>query len=356
MARHWHRAGNPNSIHGSGRATRAVLEDARERLAASVGADPAEVVFTSGGTEADNLAIRGAVGAGATRGRTAAAAATTEHVAVRDAVASSGPADARWVGVDATGVVLDEDLSALDEAVAVLSIGWVNAETGTVNDPVRTVQAARSVGALAHSDAVAALGHLGVDFAASGLDLMSLSAHKVGGPVGVGALIARRDASLVPTSFGGGQERRLRSGTVPALLAVGFAAAVEEAVRDLDGETDRLTRLGTSLREGLRALDGVRVHEAPVVSPAVVHATFDGCRADDLLMLLDAAGVECSTGSACSAGVHQPSHVLLAMGQSPEAAVGSLRFSFGPGSTTADVEAAVGALGDAVPRARAAAN
>ncbi|MFV0452304.1 MAG: cysteine desulfurase family protein [Propioniciclava sp.] len=343
--------GNPSSVHSSGRRVRARLEESRERLAEAVGADPAEVIFTGGGTEADNLIVLGAAAAGLARGRTAVAAATTEHVAVRDAVASLGDR-ARWLGVDETGMVRAEDRDGLDDSVALVSVAWVNNETGTVQDPAPLVEAARRVGALAHSDGVQALGHLRVDFAASGLDALSLSAHKVGGPVGIGALVLRREVRVVSPSFGGGQERRLRSGTVPVALAAGFAAATDEAVVTLSAERQRLGELSAELVTALRQLPGVRVHAADEVSPAIVHATFDGCRADDLLLLLDRAGIDCSTGAACTAGVHQPSQVLLAMGRPEADAVSSLRFSFGPDTGAADIAALVAALGDVVPRAR----
>lgn len=349
----WSLPGNPSSVHRTGRAARARLEDAREQVAAAVGAEPAEVVFTSGGTEADNLVVLGAAAAGLERGRGRVAAATSEHVAVRDAVASLGDR-ACWLGVDADGVVHGADLEALAEDVCLVTVAWVNAETGTVQDPRRTVTTARRVGAIAHSDGVQALGHVRVDFAASGLDALSLSAHKIGGPVGIGALVLRRDVQLGQRSFGGGQERRLRSGTVPVALAAGFAAAATEAVAEVDAEGRRLGAHRSRLVAALSAMPGTLVHDPREYSPAIVHATFHGARADDLLLLLDAAGIDASTGSACSAGVHQPSEVLLAMGRSAEDAVSALRFSFGPTTTAANIDSLIAALGDAVPRARAA--
>lgn len=345
--------GNPSSLHASGRAARARLEAAREELGAAVGADPAEVVFTSGGTEADNLAIGGAAAAGAGVGRMRVAASVVEHPALLEAVRALGER-AHWLAVDADGVVTADALAALPAALAAVSVQWVNSETGAVQPIDAVVTAARRAGALAHSDGVQALGHVPVDFAASGLDALSLSAHKVGGPVGVGALVVRRDAAIVATGFGGGQERRLRSGTVPVALAAGFAAAASEAVAHLPREAARLGGLRARLVGGLGGWPGVRVNGPALVSPAICHVTFDGCRADDLLLLLDAAGFDCSTGSACTAGVHQPSEVLLAMGRTPAEAASSLRFSFGPGTTDATVAALLAALPDAVARARAA--
>lgn len=354
MASAWNIQGNPSSLHGSGRRARAIIEEARERLAGAIGADPVEVVFTSGGTEADNLAVLGSARAGARRGRPDVAAAATEHVAILEAIGSLGE-HGRLLNVDNSGVVAGDDLAALDERVALLSVGWVNSETGTVQDPARTVQAAHRVGALAHSDAVQALGHVGVHFHDSGLDALSLSAHKVGGPVGIGALVLARSAPIDPTSYGGGQERRLRSGTAPVALAVGFATAVEHAVAERESEATRLGVLRARLVGGLAALPEVQLHDAARVSPAIVHATFARCRADDLLLLLDEAGVEASTGSACSAGVHQPSHVVLAMGRPEADAVSSLRFSLGPSTDADDVAFLLQALKRALPRARAAA-
>ncbi|MFZ1283155.1 MAG: aminotransferase class V-fold PLP-dependent enzyme, partial [Propionicimonas sp.] len=216
------------------------------------------------------------------------------------------------------------------------------------------VEVARSAGVFSHSDAVQAVGHVPVDFATSGLDLLSLSAHKLGGPVGIGALVVRRGVSVVPTGFGGGQESRVRSGTVPVALAVGFAAALRDAVARLDTEALRLTALGDRLIAGVRGIPEVRVNTVGAASPAIVHVTVRGTRADDVLLLLDAGGIDCSTGSACAAGVHQPSEVLLAMGRTAAEAAAGLRFSFGPTTTAADVETLLAVLPSAVERARSA--
>ena len=359
----WERGGNPSSAHASGRAARALLEDARERLADALGAHPTEVVFTSGGTEADNIAVLGASALQAAAERPVVAVSAVEHPAVLDAALSLGADRVRLLDVDHDGRVTAEALDALGEGasgrvsggVGVVSVMWANNEIGVLQPIDSVVEAARRMGAFAHSDAVAALGHVPLDFAGSGLDALSLSAHKVGGPVGVGALVVRRDAPVAPIGFGGGQERRLRSGTVPVALAAGFAVAASAAVaRVAEGRP-----YGAGLRErllsGLCEVPGVRVNGGTDVSPGAGHVTVSGCRADDLLLLLDAAGIDCSTGSACTAGVHQPSHVLLAMGRPDADAVGSLRFSFGWSSTAADVDAVLAAFPDAVARARAAA-
>lgn len=345
--------GNASSLHGSGRRARALLEDAREQLAAAVDAHPAEIVFTSGATEANLLLIAGAAAWGATQGRPQVAASTVEHPSVTDAVRALGDR-AAWLPVDATGVVHASGLGVLADDVAWASVMWVNNETGAIQPIGDVVEMCSRAGVRAHSDAAQALGHVPCSFAESGLDAMSVSAHKLGGPIGIGALIARRNAPLAVISHGGGQERRLRSGTVPVALAVGFAAAAEAAVAALAVESPRLGRLRERLVAGLRAVGGVVVNGPCDVSPAICHVTVDGVRADDLLLLLDAACIDSSTGSACTAGVHQPSDVVLAMGLGEHAAVSSLRFSLGWSTTDDDVTALLRVWPDAVARARAA--
>lgn len=344
---------NPSSPHASGRLARRVLEEAREQLADAVGAHPTEVVLTSGGTEADNLLVLGGAAARRAAGRPRVAASVVEHPAVEEAVRSLGD-DALRLGVDADGLVTGEALAVLDATVAWASVLWVNNETGAIQPVAAVRDAAHRVGALAHSDAVQALGHVPLSFTASGLDALSLSAHKVGGPVGVGALVLRRGVRIGPIGYGGGQEARLRSGTVPVALAAGFAAAASEAVADLTTEAPRLRALRDRLVAGLAGMDDVEVVGPADVSPAICAATFRGCRAEDLLLLLDAAGIDCSAGSACTAGVPQPSRVLLAMGRSEADAASTLRFSTGPGTTGATIDALLAALPPALARARAA--
>ena len=346
----YEQAGNPSSLHASGRAARRIGEAARDQPADGVGAPPSEVIFTSGGTEADNLAVLGTWRL--RRGeRPAVVASAVEHPAVLETRTVLGD---RLVlaEVDEAGRVRPEGL-VLGPDVAVVSVQWVNNETGVVQPVAGVVDRARAAGVVTHSDAVQALGHVPVDFAASGLDLMSLSAHKVGGPVGIGALVARRSAPLAPIGFGGGQERRVRSGTVAAALAAGFAAAATEAVSRLDVEAARLRALAELLVERVRAVvPDVVLNSVGPTSPHIVNLGFPGCGADDLLLLLDQAGIDASTGSACTAGVHQPSHVLEAMGRPAGLCRGSLRFSFGPTTTPAHLDAVVAALPDAVARAR----
>ncbi|WP_348981504.1 cysteine desulfurase family protein [Propioniciclava coleopterorum] len=336
-----------------GRRAHALLEDAREQLADALGAHPTEVVFTSGGTEADNLAVLGGAARGADAGRPRVAVSSVEHPAVFEAAASLG-GRRTILPVDEDGVVTPSALGALDDTMAWASLMWVNNETGTIQPIDAFVAACRRAGVRAHSDAVQALGHLPLAFDDSGLDALTVTAHKVGGPVGVGALVARRDAPLAPVGHGGGQERALRSGTVPVALALGFAAAAAEAVGRAEAENARLEALRARIAAGVEAIPGTRLNGGAEVGPAITHVTFDGVRADDLLLLLDAAGIDASTGSACTAGVHRPSEVLLAMGRTEAQASASLRFSLGWTSTDADVDALLAALPDAVARARAA--
>lgn len=356
--------GNPSSVHTSGRSARRLLEESRESIAADLGAHPTEVVLTSGGTEADNLALRGSWLARRTRGhggdgRAAVALSSVEHPALSacsDALATAG-ADVRHLDVDADGRVVDDAWGLVDERTAVASVMWVNNETGTINPPERLVHESRRAGAWSHSDAVQAVGVVPVRFADVGLDLLTVSGHKLGGPVGVGALLVRRGVRPTPIGWGGGQESDLRSGTVPVALAAGFAAALGAAVRDRDARVARWTALRARLLDGLAAagLGEWTVHGRPEASPAIVNLGFAGLAADDLLMLLDAAGVDCSTGSACSAGVIGPSPVLLAMGRDEAAARSSVRVSFGATSTPDDVDALLRALPGAVRSARAVA-
>lgn len=349
-------AGNASSLHAAGRKARAVLEDAREQLADDLGAHPTEVVFTSGGTEADNLAIQGSWRArpeGLIGRRDRLIQSAVEHPAVAETMAAleRDGADVAVVPVGGDGVL---DVAALDEALAVptqlTSVMWVNNETGTSQPIDEVVALSRTHGSWVHSDAVQAVGHVPVDFAESGLDLLSLSAHKVGGPIGIGALLVRREMPLRAYAFGGGQERDLRSGTAAPALAAAFAAAVHRAVAELAEETVRLQRLAERLRFAVRTFGGM-VNGRPG-SPAILNVSFPGAFADDLLLLLDAEGFDCSTGSACTAGVHQPSPVLLAMGRDESEARESLRFSFGWNTTAVDLTRLVEVLPRAVERAR----
>ena len=358
--------GNASSLHTSGRAARRRMEEAREALARLLGARPSEIVFTAGGTESDNLAVKGVYWArrDADSRRRRIVTSPVEHHAVLDAVmwlVEHEGAEVTWLPVDATGVVsasaLRDALQAYDD-VALVSVMWVNNEVGTIMPIANLAAVAAEFDVPMHSDAIQTIGQIPVDFTASGLSAMSVTAHKFGGPTGVGALLLRRDTACVPLLHGGGQERDVRSGTPDVAGAVAMAAAARVAVEGLSANRIRLTALRDRLVEGvLSAIDDVDLNGAAGDArlPGNTHFTFRGCEGDALLMLLDAKGIECSTGSACTAGVAQPSHVLLAMGADPASARGSLRFSLGHNSTEADVDAALEVLPAAVERARQAA-
>ncbi|MDN5726117.1 MAG: aminotransferase class V-fold PLP-dependent enzyme, partial [Propionibacteriales bacterium] len=251
------------------------------------------------------------------------------------------------------------EAGALDDLLAVPTAGvsllWVNNETGVIQPVAAMAERARTAGAWSHADGVQALGHVPLDFTDSGLDALSLSAHKVGGPIGIGALLLRRGVGLSPIGHGGGQERDLRSGTLAPALAAGFAAAARWAVDHREAEAVRLGEMAERIETLVSGISGTRVNGAQAErSPAIVNVTFAGVRADDLLMLLDTAGIDASTGSACTAGVSQPSEVLLAMGRTEAEASGSLRFSLGHTTTDADIDRLAAVLADAVARARTA--
>jgi cysteine desulfurase len=369
MTRQLSVAGNASSLHAAGRTARRVVEESRETIAQALGARPSEVVFTSGGTEADNLAVKGLFWSrhAADSRRTRILASAVEHHAVLDCVewlATHEGAEPVWLEVDAAGRVRPETVRAAIEAdpdsVALISVMWANNEVGTVQPVAQIARIAHEYDIPVHADAVQAVGQLPVDFAASGLDALSLTGHKIGGPLGVGALLLARSLSLTPVLHGGGQEREIRSGTLDTPAIAGFAAAVESAVAGQESLAQRLaalrddlvTRVIAAVPEAL--LNGDADGSAGGRLPGNAHFSFPGCEGDALLMLLDARGVECSTGSACTAGVARPSHVLLAMGADEDLARATLRFSLGHTSTEADVDALLAVLPAAVERARRA--
>ncbi|MGZ6777397.1 MAG: cysteine desulfurase family protein, partial [Mycobacterium sp.] len=287
-----------------------------------------------------------------------------EHHAVLDSVewlAEHEGADVTWLPTESDGTVtpaaLREALHEHDD-VALVSVMWANNEVGTIMPLTELAAIAAEFGVPMHSDAVQAVPQIPVDFAASGLSAMSIAAHKFGGPTGVGALLLRRDTECVPLLHGGGQERDVRSGTADVAGAVAMATAAELTIGGMDVTSARVQALRDRLVEGVLAtIDDVVLNGASGAKrlPGNAHFTFRGCEGDSLLMLLDAKGIECSTGSACTAGVAQPSHVLLAMGADPASARGSLRLSLGHTSVDADVDAALEVLPGAVNRAREAA-
>ena len=413
------RPGNASSLHAAGRNARRVVEESRESIAQALGARPSEVIFTGGGTESDNLAIKGIFWgrrAQDTR-RTRVLVSAVEHHAVLDPafwLAGHGGAEIVLLPVDGEGRLdldaLRTDLAAHAEETALVSVMWANNEVGTVQPIREIVRIAHLHGVPVHTDAVQAVGQVAVDFAASGVDALTLTGHKLGGPQGVGALLARRDLAIEAVQHGGGQERGVRSGTLDVPAIRGFAVAVEEAVRTLPERAAHLAALRDSLVAGVRqavpdavlrgpdplppssssapplssscatplssscakspdpdptalgpatplrsAQDDGSSPRTPVTRlPANAHFTFPGAEGDSLLYLLDSAGVQASTGSACQAGVPQPSHVLLAMGVPEAEARGALRFSLGVTSTADDVAALLDALPAVVARAQAA--
>jgi cysteine desulfurase len=378
------RTGNASSLHSAGRTARRTVEEARETLAKALGARPSEVIFTSGGTEADNLAIKGIFWgrrAQDTR-RCRVLVSGVEHHAVLDPafwLAGHAGAEIVLLPVDGEGRLdldaLRAELAAHADETALISVMWANNEVGTLQ-PVRdVVRAARPYGIPVHTDAVQAVGQTEVDFAESGVDAMTVSGHKLGGPVGVGALLAKRDLALDAVLHGGGQERGVRSGTLDAASISAFGVAAHHAVGCMPERAARLAALRDDLVARVRAASPAAVLRGPEPTPhpasdpdtaagssqgpvdrlpGNAHFTFPGAEGDSLLYLLDSAGVQASTGSACQAGVPQPSHVLLAMGVPETEARGALRFTLGATSTEDDVDRLVAALPQVVARAQAA--
>jgi cysteine desulfurase len=366
------RVGNASSLHASGREARRVAEQSRERLAEALGARPSEVLFTGGGTEGDNLAVKGMFWArrAADQRRRRIVVSPAEHHAVLDSVEwleKHDAAEVTWLRVEPNGRVTPEALGdALGDGadVALVSVMWANNEIGAVSDLADLAATAHAVGVPLHTDAVQAVGQLPVGFAASGVDALTMTGHKLGGPMGAGALLLRRDAECTPLLHGGGQERDVRSGTLDVAAIVGLTVATVTSVGERSERTPRLAALRDRLVAGIveqvpdaelngPPLDDV-VAGGPGRLPGNAHLSFPGAEGDALLMLLDARGIECSTGSACSAGVARPSHVLLAAGADADRARSSLRFSLGHTSTDADVDAVLEVIAPVVERARRA--
>ena len=353
--------GNPSSIHGHGQAARRLLEDARHRVADVLGADAVEVTFTSGGTEAINLALKGLwwsrTGEDSTRRRILSTRA--EHHATLDApqwLAAHEGAEVVWIPVDALGRI---DVAAFEAAlgsdVALATTLWANNEVGTIQPVADLARLAAAHGVPLHVDAVGAVGAVPVNFADVGVAALSVSAHKVGGPVGVGALVLARSATVTPLVHGGSQQRG-RSGTMDVAGAHAFAVALAEAdrrrIEDVEALRARRDRLVAGILSAVP--DAVLRGDPSDRLPGNAHVTFAGSDGDALLYLLDEAGFSVSTGSACQAGVPEPSHVLIAMGVPEREARGALRFTLGWSTTDAEIDALLAVLPDAVARARAA--
>ncbi|MDR1355137.1 MAG: cysteine desulfurase [Propionibacteriaceae bacterium] len=382
--------GNAAALHAAGRNVRRIVEESREQIAAAVGAHPAEVVFTSGATEADNLAVLGIA-----RARRAAdpranrvLLSAVEHPAVHAAAwqLAAEKFEIVEIPVGRDGglqlAALQAEMAANPVQVALLSCVWVNNEIGVIEPIPAVCDMAATAGIPVHSDAVQALGVLPVSFnaVAAELSAISISAHKVGGPVGVGALLVRRTTPIVPISYGGGQERQLRSGTLAAPLVASFAAALDEVVRERTARVAALYKLRNKLTQGLIALGaeiigGVSEMELPpgetsdasaiglatpvelcrpTQAPHICYALFPGHRAETLLMLLDDAGVAASAGTACSAGVVRPSETLLALGYPTRAALSGVRFSLGWTTTQDDIATLQAVLPTVLARSKAA--
>lgn len=359
------KVGNPSSLHGSGRKARRVVEEARETIAAALCAKPMDVVFTSGGTEANNLAIKGLFWArkkeNANLNRVLISA--IEHHAVLDPVMWLGEhekAQIEILPVGEDGILKVETLRAAiekdPESVALISVMWANNEVGTIQPIAELGEVAAEFNIPFHSDAVQAMAYLPIDLSKAKVTALTITAHKIGGPQGVGALIVRSDVKLEPVSHGGGQERDVRSGTLDAPAIAGFASAISILVSQRERRANRIKNLRDELIKRIKETvpDCVINGDLEKRLPGNVHVSFPGCEGDALLMLLDAQGVECSTGSACSAGIPQPSHVLLAMGRDEKIAKSSLRFSLGHTSTSEDIDELIVALPQIIERAKRA--
>ena len=357
--------GNPSSLHASGRLARRHVEEAREQVANSLGARASEVVFTSGGTEADNIGVKGIAwhAREANPAKRRLVISAIEHHAVLDPAEWLETDDdfaVTWVQPDSLGRVTPELLIAAlgddPSDVAVISVMLANNEVGTVNDIAALAQIAKAHDICFHTDAVQAPAWIDVNHEALGVCAMSISGHKVGGPHGVGALVVNRDCKITPLIHGGGQERDIRSGTLDTPAIVSLAQALQIVDERRSTEVERIAGLRDYLVAGVQALAPDAVYNGDPVNRLAnnAHFTFPGCLGDSLLMLLDAQGVECSVGSACNAGVPQPSHVLLAMGSSQDDARSTLRFTLGYSSTKSDVDELLAALPSALERARKA--
>jgi cysteine desulfurase len=347
--------GNPASVHSFGQHSRQILEQAREEIAKAVNCDRNEVIFTSGGTESDNLAIKGIYWDVNSKdpSKNVIISAAAEHHAVLDVInwlVDSQNAELYLIPSDNQGVL---DIAALESyleqnasRVALVSVMWANNEIGVIHPISEITKIAKSYKIPVHSDAIAALGHIPVDFAESGLAAMTITGHKLGGPVGSGALILRRDQKLTPVNHGGGQERNLRSGTPDASSAAALALTITEAVSEQEDFAQKHQVMTQRLIAGVREIASdviVSAENAPRL-PNNVHFRFPGCLGDSLLFLLDSDGVSISTGSACTAGVSGPSHVVLSLGASNDEAMGTLRITLGHSTKDQDIEAFLKAL------------
>lgn len=354
--------GNASSLHAAGRSARKVVEESREAIADAVGASPSEVIFTASGTEANNLALKGFYWHRFAEGRNSIATSPIEHHAILDPLEwLVEHENAKWLelDVDQEGQVKVQDAKEKIEAeansISLISIMHSNNEVGSIQPVGEIAKIAAELNLPIHTDAVQSFGKIPLSFKDLNVTAMSLSAHKIGGPLGIGALVLKKGLDLTPVLHGGGQERDLRSGTLDTPAIAGFAAAATLAITELNSRAARVSKLRDRLISGvLSKVENVSVNGAKDHLPGIAHFTFEGAEGDALLLLLDAQGVQCSTGSACSAGVPRPSHVLLAMGMNDKRAKSSLRFSIGASTTEADIDLVISVIAPVVERARAA--
>ncbi len=349
--------GNPSSLHAAGRSTRKALEDARERIAAKIGALPSEIIFTASGTEANNTALKGFYWLGRKSGRNVILISAIEHRAISDPtrwLKEHEGAEVIELPVSVDGVV---DLAALKKMVdsrgdeiAIISLMHSNNETGVIQPISEVVKIAGNIPV--HCDAVQSFCKVPLSFSELGLTALTISAHKIGGPLGVGALVLRRTLEIPPLLHGGGQERDIRSGTLNAPAIVGFATAADYEKYP----AERILSLRDYfIRRVIALIPDASVNgEKSERLPGIVNVTFPGTQSEILLLLMDGANVSCSTGSACSAGVHEASHVLLAMGHTVKTALSSLRFSLGATTTSAEIDYVLSVLPGVIERGRAA--
>lgn len=363
MTRQLTKLGNPSSLHSYGRDVRKDLETAREEIAVAIDCHASEIIFTASGTEANNTALKGLFWSGQAVGRNVVVISAIEHHAILDPahwLETHEAAEIIELRVDANGVIDIDELADViarrGDEIAVISVMSSNNETGVLQPVDKVVELARLASIPVHSDAVQSFGKIPLSFAQSGLTAMSLSAHKIGGPLGIGILVFQKGLDVPALLHGGGQERDIRSGTFNAPSILAFAAAVKESVRTFQERNERVRGLRDQLEQGIiecvpdAYINGVKALRLP----GILNMTIPGTESETLLLLLDNEGIACSMGSACNAGVQRPSHVLLAMGHDDVSARSSLRFSFGATSTANDVEQALLFLPSVIERARMA--
>ena len=353
--------GNASSLHGAGRRARRVVEESREKLAAAVGAKPQEIIFTASGTEANNLAVKGLFWrAGASK--RAIVSTPIEHHAILDPLEwleREQNVTLHMAEVDSDGITkvdsIAQLLSKYQKEISFVTVMHSNNEVGALQPVAEIAAISREYEMPIHSDAVQSFGKVPLDFGKLGVSALTISGHKIGGPLGVAALVAKKDLELTPLLHGGGQERDVRSGTLHTPAIAAFATAAELSQQRLQINADRIRSMRERLINGVTvAVDDVRINGGENTLPGIAHFTFAGAEGDALLLLLDAQGVQCSTGSACSAGIAQPSHVLIAMGMAPKIARSSIRFSIGTTTSEKDIDKAISVISEVVSRARAA--